>query len=175
MSDLNWLSDEAWAVLEPYLPKNRPVRQGWTTAMSSAASCMCFALAAGGRAAHPSNLTMPLNGIVDPAAILLAPVLPVLNERYPEIEVDIAASNRMTDIVGEGFDAGDQARGGTVPEDMVAQRLSADLRWVVAASPAYIARFGRSGAAGRPSASSLSWRPPGQRPDLPLEVRRIWP
>ena len=24
MSELDWLSDEAWAVLEPHLPKNRP-------------------------------------------------------------------------------------------------------------------------------------------------------
>jgi len=32
--------------------------------------------------------------------------------------------------------------GGTVPEDMIAQRLSPDMRWVAAASPAYLERFG---------------------------------
>jgi DNA-binding transcriptional LysR family regulator len=82
-----------------------------------------------------------LNVVVDAAPLLLAPVLPEFARRYPEIEVEIAASNRMVDVIGGGFDAGIR-HGGTVPEDMVAQRLSADLRWVVAASPSYIERFG---------------------------------
>ncbi|WP_267393518.1 MULTISPECIES: LysR family transcriptional regulator [unclassified Sphingomonas] len=82
-----------------------------------------------------------LNIVADAAPLLLGPVMPVFQERYPDIEVDIVASNRMVDIVGEGFDAGIRY-GGTVPEDMIAQRLSADLRWVVAASPAYLDRFG---------------------------------
>jgi DNA-binding transcriptional LysR family regulator len=85
-----------------------------------------------------------LNVATDAASLLLAPVLPVFSERYPDIEVDIAATNRMVDVVGDGFDAGIRY-GGTVPEDMIAQRLSADLRWVVAASPDYLARFGVPG------------------------------
>ena len=43
------------------------------------------------------------------------------------------ASNRIVDVTEARFDAGIRY-GGTVPEDMVAQRLSADVRWVVAAS-----------------------------------------
>lgn len=82
-----------------------------------------------------------LNAIVDAVPLLLGPVLPEFTRRYPEISVEISATNRMVDIVGQGFDAGIR-HGGTVPEDMVAQRLSADLHWVVAASPAYLARFG---------------------------------
>lgn len=82
-----------------------------------------------------------LNVPVDAAPLLLAPVLPVFLERYPEIEVEIVASNRMLDVVDGGFDAGIR-HGGTVPEDMVAQRLSADLRWVVAAAPVYLDRHG---------------------------------
>ena len=78
---------------------------------------------------------------VDAAPLLLAPVLPVFMDRYPDIEVEIVASNRMLDVVEGGFDAGIRY-GGTVPEDMVAQRLSADLRWVVAASPLYLERHG---------------------------------
>jgi DNA-binding transcriptional LysR family regulator len=31
---------------------------------------------------------------------------------------------------------------GTVPEDMIAQRLAPDFRWVVVAAPAYLERFG---------------------------------
>ncbi|MEM0650334.1 LysR family transcriptional regulator [Klebsiella huaxiensis] len=82
-----------------------------------------------------------LNVAVEAATLLLAPILPIFAERYPDIELDIAASNRIIDVTEERFDAGIRY-GGTVPEDMVAQRLSADVRWVVAASPAYLARFG---------------------------------
>lgn len=82
-----------------------------------------------------------LNVIGDAAVLLLAPVLPAFADRYPDIELDIVASDRLVDIVGEGFDAGIR-HGGTVPEDMVAQRLSGDLHWAVAAAPAYLERFG---------------------------------
>jgi DNA-binding transcriptional LysR family regulator len=82
-----------------------------------------------------------LNVVADAAPLLLGPVMPVFMDRYPDVHVDIVASNRMVDVVAEGFDAGIRY-GGTVPEDMIAQRLSPDLRWVVAASPAYLDRFG---------------------------------
>lgn len=82
-----------------------------------------------------------LNVAVEAANLLLAPVLPTFVERYPDVELDIVASNRMVDVTDAGFDAGIRY-GGTVPEDMIAQRLSADIRWVVAASPDYLGRFG---------------------------------
>lgn len=82
-----------------------------------------------------------LNVAAEAASLLLAPVMPTFVERYPEIELDIAARDRMTDVIDDGFDAGIRY-GGTVPEDMVAQRLSAELRWVVVASPAYLEKFG---------------------------------
>lgn len=82
-----------------------------------------------------------LNVAVEAATLLLGPVLPVFFERYPNIELDIAATNRIVDVTEERFDAGIRY-GGTVPEDMIAQRLSADIRWVVAASPDYLNRFG---------------------------------
>lgn len=82
-----------------------------------------------------------LNVVGDAAPLLLGPVMPTFVERYPDIEIDLVASNRMVDVVGEGFDAGIR-HGGTVPEDMIAQRLSADLRWVVAGAPSYLERFG---------------------------------
>lgn len=82
-----------------------------------------------------------LNVLADAASLLLAPVLPVFAERYPGIQVDIAARDRMVDVIDGGFDAGIR-HGGTVPEDMVAQRLSADLRWMVVAAPAYVERHG---------------------------------
>jgi DNA-binding transcriptional LysR family regulator len=82
-----------------------------------------------------------LNVPTDAAILLLAPVLPVFVDRYPDVEIDLASSNHLVDVIDSGFDAGIRF-GGTVPEDMVAQRLSADIRWVVAGAPAYLARFG---------------------------------
>jgi len=82
-----------------------------------------------------------LNVPTDASDLLLAPVLHVFAERYPDIEVEIATSNRLIDVVDGGFDGGIRY-GGTVPEDMIAQRLSADIRWVVAASPKYLERYG---------------------------------
>jgi DNA-binding transcriptional LysR family regulator len=82
-----------------------------------------------------------LNVPTDAAILLLGPVLPVFVDRYPDVEIDISVSNRMIDVIDGGYDAGIRF-GGTVPEDMVAQRLSADIDWMVAGAPAYLERFG---------------------------------
>jgi DNA-binding transcriptional LysR family regulator len=77
----------------------------------------------------------------DAADHLVAPVLPTFVERYPDVELEVSVSNRMIDVIDGGYDAGIRY-GGTVPEDMIAQRLSADIRWIVVAAPAYLERFG---------------------------------
>lgn len=82
-----------------------------------------------------------LNVPTEAADHLVAPVMAAFLERYPDVEIEIAVSNRMIDVIERGFDAGIRY-GGTAPEDMIAQRLSADVRWVVVAAPAYLARFG---------------------------------
>ncbi len=40
--------------------------------------------------------------------------MPAFMDRYPDIEIDIVASNRMVDVTDAGFDAGIRY-GGTVP------------------------------------------------------------
>jgi len=71
----------------------------------------------------------------------VGPVLAPFAERYPGVEIEISVSNRMIDVIDSGFDGGIRY-GGTVPEDMIARRLSADIRWIVVAAPAYLERFG---------------------------------
>ena len=83
-----------------------------------------------------------LNVPSDAADLLFGPVLPVFVDQYPDVEVELAVTNRLLDVVDGGFDAGVRY-GGTVPEDMVAQRLSADFRWLVVGAPPYFTRFGR--------------------------------
>jgi DNA-binding transcriptional LysR family regulator len=82
-----------------------------------------------------------LNVPSDAANLLLGPVLPVFIEKYPDVQIDLAVSNHLIDVIDGGFDAGIRY-GGTVPQDMVAQRLSADIGWVVAGTPAYFDKFG---------------------------------
>lgn len=82
-----------------------------------------------------------LNVPAGAAETLISPVLPIFFDRYPNILVDISVTNRMVDVTAQGFDAGIRY-GGTVPEDMVAQRLSREARWVVAGTSAYFDRFG---------------------------------
>jgi DNA-binding transcriptional LysR family regulator len=82
-----------------------------------------------------------LNILEHAATLLLGPVLPIFVERYPDIQIDVAVTNHLVDVISEGADAGIRY-GGTVPEDMIAQRLSPDIHWVVVGSPAYLARHG---------------------------------
>lgn len=82
-----------------------------------------------------------LNVFSDAAVLVLAPVLHEFGLRYPDIEVEICNSNAMLDVVEGGFDAG-MRYGATVPEGMVAHRVSPDIRWVVVGSPAYLAESG---------------------------------
>lgn len=77
----------------------------------------------------------------DAVPLLIEPVLPVFIARYPGVEIDISVSNRMIDVIESGFDAGIRY-GGTVPEDMIALRLSPDICWMSAAAPDYLAREG---------------------------------
>jgi len=82
-----------------------------------------------------------INVLGDAVPLLLEPVMPIFVQHYPEVEVDVSVTNRMVDVVAGGFDAGIRY-GGTVPEDMIALRLSPDIRWIAAASPAYLEQFG---------------------------------
>ncbi|WP_232629451.1 LysR family transcriptional regulator [Methylobacterium sp. Leaf118] len=92
---------------------------------------------------EPTRVTgrIRLNVLEHASTLLLAPVLPLFHERHPQVEIDVRVSNDLLDVVEAGADAGIRY-GGTVPQDMVAQRLSADLRWVVVGAPAYLDRHG---------------------------------
>ncbi|MCC0808853.1 LysR family transcriptional regulator [Methylobacterium sp. W2] len=85
-----------------------------------------------------------LNVLEHASTLLLAPVLPVFSARYPQVEIEVRVSNDLLDVVDAGADAGIRY-GGTVPQDMVAQRLSADLRWVVVGAPGYLDAHGTPG------------------------------
>ncbi|ANF86207.1 LysR family transcriptional regulator [Pseudomonas antarctica] len=82
-----------------------------------------------------------LNVPRDAAALLLAPILGEFANAYPQLRLDLIVEDAMIDIIAEGYDAGIRY-GATVPQDMVAVPLTAALRWIMVASPAYLARRG---------------------------------
>src|SRR5919205_2449100 len=71
--------------------------------------------------------------------ILLAPLIASFCEAYPEVEVEIAASEELVDLAAEGFDAGVRM-GQFIAADMIAVRLTPPFRLIIVGSPAYLAR-----------------------------------
>jgi DNA-binding transcriptional LysR family regulator len=74
--------------------------------------------------------------------ILLEPLIASFCQAYPEVEVEIAASEELIDLAAEGFDAGIRL-GQFIAADMVAVRLTKPFRFIIVGSPAYLARSGR--------------------------------
>jgi DNA-binding transcriptional LysR family regulator len=72
-----------------------------------------------------------------PATSVLQPALRKVLPAYPDINVEIVVDYGLTDIVAQGYDAGVRL-GEQVAKDMVAVRISPDIRMAVVASPAYL-------------------------------------
>lgn len=73
--------------------------------------------------------------------LLLCRYLPEFHERYPEIEFELALTNRSVDIVGESFDVA--IRYGVLPDSHLQARILGDYDYFVCASPDYLDRHGR--------------------------------
>jgi DNA-binding transcriptional LysR family regulator len=72
------------------------------------------------------------------ASTILWPKLSKLLADYPDITLEINIGYGLIDIVAERFDAGVRI-GDQVAKDMIAVRISPDIRMAVAGSPAYFA------------------------------------
>jgi DNA-binding transcriptional LysR family regulator len=73
--------------------------------------------------------------------LLLEPVLASFCQAYPDIELEIVASEEMIDLAASGFDAGIRL-GEFIARDMVAVRLTAPFSYAVVASADYLERNG---------------------------------
>jgi len=71
--------------------------------------------------------------------ILLEPLIASFCQAYPEVEVEIAASEELVDLAAEGFDAGIRL-GQFIAQDMIAVRLTPPFPFVVVGSPDYLRR-----------------------------------
>src|SRR6201995_4494671 len=74
--------------------------------------------------------------------ILLEPLIASFCQAYPDVEVEIAASEELVDLAAEGFDAGVRF-GQFIAADMVAVRLTQPFPFVVVGSPDYLHQHGR--------------------------------
>jgi DNA-binding transcriptional LysR family regulator len=97
--------------------------------------------AARGLAERPSGLLR----LAVPRAVvplLLQPLLASFAEAYPEVVVEVVASEELVDLAKDAFDAGIRL-GEFVAADMVAVRLTPSFRYAIVASAAYLDRRGR--------------------------------
>lgn len=74
------------------------------------------------------------------ASLHLAPALQSFLKRYDQVEVELNATDRVVDIVEEGYDLAIRITDSPAPR-MVARKI-APVRWVTCASPGYLARHG---------------------------------
>ncbi|WP_296085133.1 LysR family transcriptional regulator [uncultured Agrobacterium sp.] len=74
-------------------------------------------------------------------AYLVREILPLMTERFPDVEVDLVADGRLIDIVSAGFDAGVRLME-AIPKDMVAVPFGKPVHFLCVASPAYLKRAG---------------------------------
>ncbi|ATE74139.1 LysR family transcriptional regulator [Lysobacter capsici] len=72
------------------------------------------------------------------AVLVLLPKLPAFAAAYPEVVLDVSTSTGVVDLVGGGFDAGIQLEE-FIQKDMIAMRVTQELRLAAVASPGYFA------------------------------------
>lgn len=95
------------------------------------------------------------------ATTLVEPHLGKFRAMYPDVLLELAIDDAVTDIVESGFDVG-ITLGELLEKDMVAFRLGDDIRQVAVASPEYLARHGRPQTpADLHAHRCINWRKPG--------------
>ena len=72
------------------------------------------------------------------AHMVLAPAFGRFARAYPDVHLDLTVEDGLTDIVAAGFDAGIRP-GERLQRDMVAVRVTPDLRTAIVGSPGYLA------------------------------------
>jgi DNA-binding transcriptional LysR family regulator len=86
--------------------------------------------------------TLRLNVPMAVGELIVAPLIARFLATYPQLKVELVAEDALVDIVERGFDAGVRY-GESLARDMIAVSLVAQQRFVIAASPDYVAARGR--------------------------------
>lgn len=102
-----------------------------------------------------------INTLSMAAKKIIAPRLGRFHKTHPDVVLDIVIDDGLSDIVAGGFDAGIRV-GERLQKDMIAVRLTPDVRLLAVASPEYLARCGEpKNPADLQSHACINWRFPG--------------
>ncbi|PLP97536.1 LysR family transcriptional regulator [Cupriavidus pauculus] len=74
------------------------------------------------------------------ANVILVPALPAFHERFPDIQIEMGASDRKVNLIDENVDC--VVRGGEMQDGWLVARHVGDLKLGVYAAPAYLSRAG---------------------------------
>ncbi|MEQ1647791.1 MAG: LysR family transcriptional regulator [Hyphomicrobiaceae bacterium] len=85
--------------------------------------------------------TLRLNAPVSFGIRELAPLIPELIRRHPELTIDLGLNDRQVDLVEEGWDLA--IRIGTLKDATTIARRLATCKMIVCASPAYLKTYGK--------------------------------
>lgn len=113
-----------------------------------------------GATSRPAG-TLRINTLSMAAKKIIAPRLGRFHRSHPEVVLDIVIDDGLSDIVAGGFDAGIRV-GERLQKDMIATRLTPDVRLLAVASPEYLARSGEpKNPADLHRHACINWRFPG--------------
>jgi DNA-binding transcriptional LysR family regulator len=115
---------------ERFLAEAEPAYQALAAAGAAASDL-------GGRPSGLLRLAVP-RAVVP---LIIRPILASFATAYPDIELEIAASEEFVDIASQGFDAG-MRMGQFIANDMTALRLTPPFRMIVVGSPDYLEQRG---------------------------------
>ena len=96
---------------------------------------------------------------IDIGATLLPEVVARFTLRYPAVRVDARLTNRVVDVVGEGFDLAIRAAKPKLKDSSLAARPLAGVEAQLFASPSYLARRGQPRALGDEAHDWVQFRP----------------
>lgn len=121
---------------------------------------MAEAVTQASAAAGHTKGVLRINTLGMAARQVIAPRLGRFHRAHPDVILDIVVDDALSDIVAGRFDAGIRV-GRRLEKDMVAVRLTPDLKMIVVASPDYLERHGTpTSPADLHSHTCINWRLP---------------
>ncbi|MDO9004649.1 MAG: LysR family transcriptional regulator [Aquabacterium sp.] len=102
---------------------------------------MADAVAEVSAAAGQTSGMLRINTLGMAARQIIAPRLGRFHRAHPDVALDIVVDDGLSDIVAGRFDAGIRV-GGRLEKDMIAVRLTPDVKMIVVASPDYLSHRG---------------------------------
>lgn len=105
--------------------------------------------------------TLRINTLSMAARKIIAPRLGRFHQAHPDVVLDIVIDDGLSDIVAGRFDAGIRV-GERLEKDMIAVRLTPEVKMLALASPDYLSRRGEPGTpADLHRHACINWRFPG--------------